>query len=483
MKRFLTLFTAILVMAAAPARADTLSDEVDKIFQRWDRTDAPGMTVAVLQGGKPVYVRGFGMASVEFARPNGVDVVYPLASNSKQFAAFAIYLLAQDGKLKLADDVRKYVPELADFGAPITIDMLIHHTSGLRETVSLLDLQGHAPEDVTTPQRALDVLFRQKALNFAPGARYTYSNSNYLLLALVVERVTGLKLGDFWQKRIFRPLGMTATSVSGDPMPVISNRAMGYGLVQGRPVPRNTPDTMLGPSGINSTINDISKWLANFEDAKVGGRAVIDAMLKPGEMADGTHITYAGGLHREHYRGLPFVEHSGSIWGYKTDILNFPAQHTSFIILANTDDSEPAELVFRVADIYLKDAFLPPPPKPAAISMPVALVDRYVGTFEVATGTTLRAPGRQYVFKREDFIGEKAPLQAASTTEFFPRKGIFEFVSCLRAKAPPRVRSSSILPAMRLSRDGWRTNRLHRHRRNQRALRRWLVITGRMNWV
>jgi CubicO group peptidase (beta-lactamase class C family) len=425
MIRFLAIAMAVM-LAATPARADERSAAVDKIFACWDRADTPGMTVAVLQDGRPLYVRGYGMASLEFSLPNGADTVFPLASNSKQFTAFAIYLLAQGGKLSLDDDVRKFVPELPEFGAPITLDMLVHHTSGLRESVSLLDLQGHAPEDVATPKMALDLLVRQKTLNFAPGARYTYSNSNYLLLALVVERVSGQSLGDFWRTRIFQPLGMTATSVSGDPMPAIARRAYGYGRgADGKYVPRNTPDLSVGPSGINSTVADLATWLANYDDARIGGRAVIAAMLEPGRLADGTPITYAGGLHREHYRGLPFIEHSGANWGYKTDILSFPGQRLAVIILANADDSEPAELAFRIADIYLKDAFLPPKPRPAAVAMPVALLDRYVGTFEVATGTTLRAPGRQYRFRREDFLGEAAPLLAASETEFFARDGDF----------------------------------------------------------
>jgi len=409
-----------------PAQAQAQSDLVDKLFQRWDRPDRPGMTVAILKDGQPVYVRGYGMANVELAVPNGPDVAYPLASNSKQFTAFAIHLLVADGKLSLADDVRKYVPELPDFGTPISLEMLIHHTSGLREATSLLDLQGYGPEDAVSRQQALDLLWRQQELNFRPGSEYIYNNSNYLLLGLIVERVSGMPLGEFWQRRIFQPLGMTRTHASADPMPIIPHRASGYGGNGDRYTPRQTPDVLLGPSGITSTVGDLAKWLANFDNPNtVGNPAVIAAMLKTGTLSDGTPITYASGLHREHYRGLPFIEHSGHNWGYKTEILRFPNRHLTIIILANTDAADPPSLAFRIADIYLGGQFPPSPPKPATIATPVDLSDRYVGTYAVATGTTLRAPGRRYVFRREDFIGPGAQLAAFTPTDFFSPQSDF----------------------------------------------------------
>jgi CubicO group peptidase (beta-lactamase class C family) len=439
---------ALMAIAGAagmigPARAETQSGLVDKLFQRWDNTDTPGMTVAILREGKLVYIRGFGMANVELSVPNGPDIAYPLASNSKQFTAFAIQLLVGDGKLSLTDDVRKYVPELPDFGAPITLEMLIHHTSGLREATSLLDLQGYGPEDAVSRQQALDLLWRQRELNFRPGSEYLYNNSNYLLLGLVVERVSGMPLGEFWRRRIFQPLGMAATHASADPMPVIPHRASGYGRDEsGRYTPRQTPDSLLGPSGISSTVGDLAKWLANFDNPKtVGNPAVMKAMLKTGTLGDGTPITYASGLHREHYHGLPFIEHSGRNWGYKTEILRFPARHLTIIILANTDDSDPPSLAFRIADIYLKGEFPPSPPKPAAIATPVHLIDRYIGTYAVATGTTLRAPGRRYVFRREDFIGPAAQLAAFSPRDFFSPQSDFRarFVPAAQGGPSQRV--------------------------------------------
>jgi len=419
------ILAACFCVAAAilpdSARADEQSAAVDGLFRRWDHLDTPGMTVAILRDGKPLYERGYGMASVELARPNGPDIVYPLASNSKQFTAFAIQLLASDGRLSLSDDVRKYIPELHDFGTPITLDMLLHHTSGLREVVSLLDLEGHAPEDAASRAHALDILIRQRSLNFTPGSRYVYSNSNYLLLGYVVERVSGMTLGDFWRQNIFQPLGMDSTYASGEPMPIIPKRAYGYGRTpDGRYVPRTTPDALLGPTGVNSTVDDLAKWLVNYDDARIGGHAVIDAMLKPGTLSDGTPLTYASGLHREHYRGLAFVEHSGENWGYKTEIIRFPDQHLSIIILANTDDGEPPRLALQIADIYLKDQFPVAPPVPVTVPLPDGL-DRYLGTFEIAAGTTLQAPGRLYTFRREDFMGDKPPLAASSATDFFSR--------------------------------------------------------------
>ncbi|WP_447952470.1 serine hydrolase domain-containing protein [Sphingopyxis chilensis] len=408
------------------ARAEPRPELVDKLFEPWDHTDTPGMTVAILRDGKTVYARGFGMANVELSVPNGPDIVYPLASNSKQFTAFAIHLLAGDGKLSLVDDVRKHVPELPDFGETITLEMLIHHSSGLRDATSLLDLQGYGPEDAVSRQQALDLLWRQQDLNFRPGTEYRYNNSNYLLLGLVIERASGMSLAQFWERRIFQPLGMTATRASQDPIQIIPRRASGYGREKDRYTPRQTPDALLGASGISSTVGDLAIWLANFDDPEaVGDPALIAAMLRTGTLGDGTPITYASGLHREHYRGLPFIEHSGHNWGYKTEILRFPTQNLTIIILANADDSDPPSLAFKVADIYLKGEFPSSPPKPEAIAPPLHLIDRYTGTYAVATGTTLRAPGRRYIFRREDFVGPAAQLTAFSPTDFFSPQSDF----------------------------------------------------------
>lgn len=425
----LRVAAAVLIAIAGvmgAAHAEPRPALVNSLFQPWDHTDTPGMTVAILEDGKRVYIRGFGMANVESSVPNGPDIVYPLASNSKQFTAFAIHLLASDGKLSLVDDVRKYVPELPDFGEPITLTMLIHHTSGLRDATSLLDLQGYGPQDAVSRQQALDILWRQQNLNFRPGSEYSYNNSNYLLLGLVIERVSGLSLAQFWERRLFEPLGMTATRASREPIQIVPRRASGYGRENDRFIPRQTPDAMLGASGISSTVGDLTKWLANFDDPKaVGDPAVIAAMLRAGTLRDGTPITYASGLHREHYRGLPFIEHSGHNWGYKTEILRFPDRDLTIIILANADDSDPPSLAFKIADIYLEGEFPSSPPKPQAIGTPLHLIDRYTGTYAVATGTTLRAPGRRYVFRREDFVGQEARLMAFSPTEFFSPQSDF----------------------------------------------------------
>ncbi len=399
------------------------------------------MTVAVYRNGKPLYVRGYGLANVELSRPNGPDVIYPIGSISKQFTAFCIQLLAQEGKLSLQDDVRRYVPELHDFGTPITINMLLHHTSGLRESVSLLNLKGFGPEDVTTRQEALDLIYRQTALNFPPGTKYLYSNSNYILLGLVVERVSGMKLADFLRQRIFEPLRMNHTFVATDPASIIHGRAYGYGRVDGRYVPRMSSDSILGPSGILTTVADLEKWELNFDSARAGGRAVIDAMEKPGVLSDGTPITYASGLHVEHFHGLPFLEHSGYIWGFKSDLLHFPRQHFTVIVLANTDNCDPPELAFSVAAIYLKNAFPAPPKKPKAITISPALLDRYIGTYEIATGTTMRAPGKRLIFRRDDFLGEHAQLAASSKTDFFALRGDFRVTFVPASNGGPSQRA------------------------------------------
>lgn len=191
--------------------------------------------------------------------------------------------------------------------------MLLHHTSGLRESVSLLNLKGFGPEDVATRQEALDLIYRQTSLNFPPGTQYLYSNSNYILLGLIVERVSGMSLADFMRKHIFEPLGMHHTFVETYPPQIIHGRAYGYGYVDGHSVPEMSSDSILGPSGIMMTVADLEKWELNFDHPRVGGPAVIHTMEQPGVLNDGTPITYASGLHVEHFHGLPCLEHSGYI--------------------------------------------------------------------------------------------------------------------------------------------------------------------------
>src|SRR4051794_9228439 len=191
--RRIVLLGAALVPTALAAQTPRNPD-VDRIFARWDRPDSPGCALGVVRDGKFVYQRGYGSANLDYDIPNGPDIVYYVGSDSKQFTAAAIALLALDGKLSLDDDVRKFFPEMRDYGTPITVRNLVYHTSGVRDIYALMGLRGDRLEDVFPDSLALALIFRQRGLGFAPGSRYSYSNSGYYLLGQIVRRVTGQSL-------------------------------------------------------------------------------------------------------------------------------------------------------------------------------------------------------------------------------------------------------------------------------------------------
>ncbi|HEY4403389.1 MAG TPA: serine hydrolase [Xanthobacteraceae bacterium] len=367
-----------------------MAHAVDQLFAQWAGPDSPGASIAIIQNGKIVYSQGYGSANLEHGVPNTPATVFDLASVSKQFTAFAIHLLAQDGELSLDDDVRKYLPKLLDFGKVITIRQLLHHTSGVRDQSNLLLLAGWRLEDVITDEDVARLLFQQTELNFAPGDRFLYSNSGYTLLALVVKQVSGKTLPEFAKERIFDPLGMAHTHFQDDYGIVVKDRAYSYARQpDGKYRHVALSYSMAGPSGLFSTVGDLARWDENFYTGEVGGPALLAQMQEKGKLNNGEEIEYASGLEIGKYRGLRTVEHAGGDAAYRTNILRFPDQHFSVVVLANAgDDLSPTALSLKIADIYLKDRLQPTPDKPSLgdkpeVTIDPKVLDAYVGDYEL----------------------------------------------------------------------------------------------------
>jgi CubicO group peptidase (beta-lactamase class C family) len=422
-----------------PITTPAMERAVDQLFAQWAEPNSPGAVIAVVQNGKIIYSQGYGAANLEYGVPNTPATVFHLASVSKQFTAFAIYLLAQDGKLSLDDDVRKYVPKLHDFGKVITIRQLLHHTSGVRDQWNLLALAGWRLDDEITDDDVARLLFQQTELNFAPGDQFLYSNSGYTLLAMVVKQVSGKTLPEFARERIFDPLGMSHTHFQDNYGVVVKDRAYSYG----RP-----PDgkyqyvaltySTVGPSSLFSTVGDLARWDENFYTGEVGGPALLAHMQEKGKLNTGKEINYASGLSIGKYRGLRTVEHAGGDAAYRTNILRFPDQHFSVVVLANAGDLNPTALSFRIADIYLKDLLQPTPDKPAFGDKPEVVVDpkvldAYVGDYELRPGFIISFS------KDNDHLVERAtgqssfPMYAVSNTAFrlrvVPAEVVFDDVT------------------------------------------------------
>jgi CubicO group peptidase (beta-lactamase class C family) len=352
---FLAALLAAMPLAASQA-AQPEEQQVDALFAKWNRPDMPGAVVEVIRDGKVVLAKGYGMADIEHGVPMTPGASFTVGSNSKQFTAFSIYLLAQDGKLSLDDDIRKYLPELPDFGKTITIRHLLHHTSGLRDYFNLMSMTGSRGDDVYTQEDALALVKRQRALNFAPGQLHMYSNTGYLLLGQIVQRVSGMPLAEFARVRIFEPLGMKhtrflhgyGTLVPQRALPYLHSGAGGYDYVA-------VGDSADGAGGLVATAGDLALWDRNFYNGRVGGLALLARMQEPGVQGDGKPFNYASGLVVDAYRGRRIVEHGGAISGFNAQMTRFPDQHFSVLVLANTSVSEldTSQMTRRIADIYL----------------------------------------------------------------------------------------------------------------------------------
>jgi CubicO group peptidase (beta-lactamase class C family) len=338
----------------AATEAERPSEQVDKLFEKMDRTISPGCAVAAMRDGKILYQRGYGMADLDHNVPITADTVFHVASMSKQFTAAAIVMLAQERKLSLDDEVRKYVPELPDFGAPVTLRQLVHHTSGLRDQWELLGLAGWRYSlDLITDDDVLSIMSRQKDLNFPPGSKHMYSNTGYTLLAQVVKRVSGQSFREFTTSRIFQPLGMRNTHFRDDHAEIIKNMAYGYVPAKNTFRISITNFDTVGATSLLTTVEDLALWDENFYNLRVGGPEMIRQMLERGKLNDGEQLDYAFGLVIGKHRGLATVDHAGGDAGYRSDMIRFPDQHFTAVCLCNRADSNPSELTLQVAEIYL----------------------------------------------------------------------------------------------------------------------------------
>ncbi|MFO7692977.1 MAG: serine hydrolase domain-containing protein [Vicinamibacterales bacterium] len=373
-----------LLHAQPPApKGPPWAAQVDAVFAQWNRPDSPGCALGVFQDGRTAYSRGYGMADLEHDAPITPGSVFYAGSVSKQFTAMAAALAIKQGKLGPDDDVRKYVPELPEYGRPITLRHLLHHTSGLRDVNTLMALAGRRDEDAFDNEAVLRIVSRQKALNFLPGDEYLYSNSGYAMLALAIERATGVPFDEYAEVNIFGPLGMKASHFHTDLTRLVPGRAWAYDKRTDGSFVLNSPQNeRAGAGGLFTTVRELGRWDENFYDARVGGPDIIRMLETPGHLNSGNGLTYGWGLMAGSYRGVPIIEHSGSLGGYRAHLIRFRPMHTSVAILCNVSNVTTRTIVRRVADAVLALRFgVPagPPPPPPPIPVPSGLPYRYEG--------------------------------------------------------------------------------------------------------
>ncbi|WP_306619420.1 serine hydrolase domain-containing protein [Chryseobacterium ginsenosidimutans] len=346
--------------------------KIDSLFSNYNSKTA-GVAVGIVKDGKLIYKKGYGTANLEYDIPITPKTIFNVGSVSKQFTTFSIYLLERQGKISLNDDVRKYIPELPVYEKTITIKHLCSHTSGLKDQWALLTLAGWRMDDVITPEQVMKIATKQKELNFLPGSQFKYSNTGFSLLAEIVKRVSGKSFGEFAKENIFNPLGMENTLIYDDNEKIVKNRAYSYGNENGLYSKRNLNSSSVGPTNVYTTVEDLSKWTANFENPTVGDVDFINhfnerTSLDNGEPAilavsDGETIYHAKGQFMRNYKGLNVYNHTGSDAGFKSYLGRFQDNKLSIILLSNDESFASYKSGMAIAEFYLSDKFKKRAPK------------------------------------------------------------------------------------------------------------------------
>jgi len=331
-------------------------NQIDTLFAQYDRNYTSGCAVGVIKDGRFIYKKSFGMANLDYDIPITSESKFELASVSKQFYAACVALLYLDGKLDLDDDVRKYIPELPDYGKVITIKHLIYHTSGLRDVLDMMLMSGRRSEDYYHTELGLKLICQQKYLDFIPGEKYSYSSSGYLLLTVIVHRLSGKSMREYAEEYLFKPLGMNSTHFNDNHTDIIKNRVVSYDEDDG--VFYNNYQNFVAFAGGNviTNLNDLHKWNNNFDTAAIGGKKFVELMVSQGCLDNKEKIEYGFGLKHGVHNGTPTIYHGGVMFGFYNHFVRFPAKSLSVIVLANCWNCDAHDLAYEVADIFIPES-------------------------------------------------------------------------------------------------------------------------------
>lgn len=385
-----TLAFSAAAFAALPVHAQGAAG-LDAVFARYTGETVPGCAVGVAKDGATILERAYGMADIEDGVRARADSIYEAGSVSKQFTAAAIILLARDGKLSLSDDIRKYLPEMPDYDAPVTIGHLIQHTSGLRDWGSVAAMEGWPRNSRNANNNdVLAIAARQRALNYPPGSHYSYSNTNFNLAAIIVARITGESFASFTKARIFDPLGMTNTHWRERYRTLVPGRAAAY-VREGDAYVIDQPiEDAHGNGGLLTTVKDLLAWNAALDADRLGS-GFREAMERVGVLTDGTRIVYASGLRVTKHRGIDEVAHSGATGGYRAWLARYPSQRLSIAMLCNAGDVNPVDLGHEVAEQFLSGLDAEPRYRPTG-TLPTGL---YISEVTGAPVRITAGPDRQ----------------------------------------------------------------------------------------
>ena len=448
------LAIALTLSFVTPSFAAT----TDPVFGAVD-ANAPGCAVGAMRDGKIVFSGGYGLADLNRKTPLTTASLFNVASVSKQFTAFTILQLQQEGLLKLSDPVRKFIPELGAFANDITLYQLLTHTSGIRDYIAMGEIAGTSPESSMMEDKFLASMARQTAGDFVPGTSFLYGNSDYVLLSLVVKRASNQTLNAAAHQRIFAPLAMKHSMFRHNHHTMIPSMATGYSMKDGAWQMANNESEAVGGSGLYSSVDEMLLWARNFTHPAIGAAALATMQMR-GALSNGQQTGYGMGLAPLTYRGLKVVAHNGSLKGYRSSFQVFPDQDFAAVVLCNSGSANPEQIVSRLADTYLADQFVGAAAsvaggapqfasQSASKSVPTsALLDAYVGDYvrDNGYGISITRKGDQLMWRATGVakfplttISQNSFLLDATATQYtFAAPGADGHTASLEAVSPSR---------------------------------------------
>ena len=422
--RFIILTAAILILGAelqacehTESSAADLEAKIDSLFADWDSADSPGGAISVLKDGNIVLAKGYGIANLEHEVPITPDTVFDVASVSKQFTAYTIVSLVGQGRLSLEDDIRDYLPGLSDSIQSVTVRHLLNHTSGFRDVYNL-SMFTMAPGEIGSQEGCLDLVRHQRELNFAPGSEYEYSNTNYLILATITERITGQSFRDWLTKHLFERLQMTRSDIRDDHLRIVPGRASSYSHDK-QGFRNNLPTGPgYGAGGVYSTVSDLSRWLLYLHESSEAAAPEVEQMFQRGVLSDGKTIDYASGLIVDQHRGLRRIGHAGSYAGYASYAGYFPDQRFGIVVLSNAPSS-PWVKAMEVADLYLSRAMEAPQGKPKMARIELDTTEAIVGRYLLTDGRVIAVTREEDKIFAQVTNWRRRRIFPSSDTDFF----------------------------------------------------------------
>ena len=409
------------VTAQAPATQSDVavkSAQVDALLAPFNQPNTPGVAVLVMRDGQVVHRKGYGMARLDAEERVGVETAFDLASTSKPFTAMAVMMLAEQGKLSYDDLLSKYFPEFPNYAQQVKIRHLLTHTSGLPDVINA---RWFKADYEPTSKQVAEFFLKEPNPKSAPGERFEYNNSGYLLLALIVEKTSGQAFAAFMRENIFKPLGMNNSLIWDHTMPKVEHLALSYAPTPDgfRPIQPVSDKFIYGAKGVISTVDDLAKWV----EALLGGRLVkpetLQIALAPTKLNEGSESPYGFGWGLGIDGGLPTIEHPGGYLGYRTNLRIYPTQRIAIIVLSNNAQADAQTLTRNLARIYLGDKMVAPQAK---VKLDPAVLNSYVGNYKSESSIAPDLLIEITIENGELFITSalrpKAKLLAQSETQF-----------------------------------------------------------------